>query len=350
MTTAICGSFVIAAFLLTAWTVFGGLLDTTTDQTESLREANELYTEHLDTLIAINSTGTSGDGFTAAVDNRSKWVSFGDFFKMDVFARYVNVTGDPVAKYLAYPDDWSVSSISGDNTNPNVWDPEERATLFFTLLPELQNCTKGTVAITVPGGISDSAYFGPGGAGGTCYYWHNDPTPPIGDTASHAELSMDGTAPTATSLFNYDTNRDSAAGLLIEKGGTGFDETDLVKHQVWRPGPLAGGMAIAGDVSVDFWAAIKDYNQNVAGSVSIFLRDYDGVGGHTEIGNGSISEADWQGGSGTFVQKTITVPGLSYTIPAGHELEAKVIVDDASGNDIWLAYDTASYLSVVRLP
>ena len=122
MTTAICGSFVIAAFLLTAWTVFGGLLDTTTDQTESLREANELYTEHLDTLIAINSTGTSGDGFTAAVDNRSKGVSFGDFFKMDVFARYVNVTGDPVAKYLAYPDDWSVSSISGDNTNPNVWD------------------------------------------------------------------------------------------------------------------------------------------------------------------------------------------------------------------------------------
>ena len=161
---------------------------------------------------------------------------------------------------------------------------------------------------------------------------------------------MDGTAPTATSLFNYDINRDSAAGLLIEKGGTGFDETDLVKHQVWRTGPLAGGMAIAGDVSVDFWAAIKDYNQNVAGSVSIFLRDYDGVGGHTEIGNGSISEADWQGGSGTFVQKTITVPGLSYTIPAGHELEAKVIVDDASGNDIWLAYDTASYLSVVRLP
>jgi hypothetical protein len=34
-----------------------------------------------------------------------------------------------------------------------------------------------------------------------------------------------------------------------------------------------------------------------------------------------------------------------YTVPAGHELELKVIVASNSGDDMWFAYDTASYRS-----
>ena len=83
--------------------------------------------------------------------------------------------------------------------------------------------------------------------------------------------------------------------------------------------------------------------------MTIFLRDRDGSGGYTEIGSGTLSENDWQGGISDFVKKTITVAGLAYTVPKGNQLEAELITGPAGG-DIWFAYDTVSHPSVVKLP
>ena len=74
------------------------------------------------------------------------------------------------------------------------------------------------------------------------------------------------------------------------------------------------------------------------------------VGAYTEIGNGTVSRANWQSGSSTFVQAIITIPGLSYNIPAGDMLEVKMIVEVISGDDMWFAYDTSSYTTGVQLP
>ena len=137
--------------------------------------------------------------------------------------------------------------------------------------------------------------------------------------------------------------------MLVAKGGSGVNETDPTKYQVWRSGALAPEMLISGDATIDFWAAIKDFSDNVTGKVTFFLRDYDGVGSYTEIGSGDLSEANWQGGSSTFVKKTITIPDLSYTVPVGHKLESKLIVDGVSGDDMWFAYDTLIYPSVIKL-
>ena len=281
--------------------------------------------------------------------NRSDGVSFGDFSQIDVFARYTDTTGDTTTNYLAYPSEWSVVSISGDNTTPNIWDPDETATISFSLQPQAQVGTKGTVAVAVPGGILDSTYFD----APPCFYLHNDPTPPTADTASQSLLPMDEIKPSATNLFNYDTNRDAVAGLFIKHrhGGGGLNETKADKHQVWRTSSLANGLAITWDVSIDLWAAIKLFELDVSGTVTIYLRDYDGVSAYTEIGEGTIVDTDWQGGSNTFVKKTITILGLNCTIPAGHELEAKLVVGTTSDHsDMWLAYDTTSYLSAVQLP
>ena len=71
----------------------------------------------------------------------------------------------------------------------------------------------------------------------TCFSsWclQNDPTPPTGDTASQAVLPLAKTPPTATTLYNYDTDRDTSAGLQILAGGSGASESDLTKHQPWR--------------------------------------------------------------------------------------------------------------------
>ena len=41
---------------------------------------------------------------------------------------------------------------------------------------------------------------------------HNNPTPPTGDTTMQHPLPMDADTPTATTLFNYDTDHDAFAG------------------------------------------------------------------------------------------------------------------------------------------
>jgi len=49
-------------------------------------------------------------------------------------------------------------------------------------------------------------------ATGTTWYLHDNPTPPIANTAAQFNLALNTTAPTATALFNCDTNCESRAG------------------------------------------------------------------------------------------------------------------------------------------
>ena len=183
---------------------------------------------------------------------------------------------------------------------------------------------------------------------GHLWYLHNNPTPPTGDTTSQADLPMDQSSPTATTLYNYDTDRDGDAGRVIAKGGSGASEIDLGKMQNWRTAALTADECINGTVTVTLWAAIKDYGLGKAGEIVVYLRDYNGST-YTEIGNGSVFNADWQGGSSTWVQATVNIPGLSYTIPSGNVIEVKLVVGGQSGDDMWIAYDTAAYPAEVDI-
>ena len=101
---------------------------------------------------------------------------------------------------------------------------------------------------------------------------------------------------------------------------------------------------------VDLWAGIRGFQADQSGALTIFLRDLDGSS-YTEIANGSIFAEDWQQGSKTFVPQTIIIPDVDYTVPAGHQLEARVIADTIkSSKDMWLAYDTTLYPTVIKLP
>ena len=195
-------------------------------------------------------------------------------------------------------------------------------------------------------GTNESGYSNEASAIPNCvgriWYLHNNPTPPVGDTASQANLPLDLGAPTASTLYNYDTDRDSSEGLSIDKGGSGATETDLGKYQAWRTAALTNGGCLVGSVTFTFWAAIKDYGDGKEGEVVVYLRDYNGSS-YTEIGNGTEFRADWQSGSGSFVQATITITGLNYTIAANNMLEVKVIVGGSSADNMWIAYDTTSY-------
>lgn len=161
---------------------------------------------------------------------------------------------------------------------------------------------------------------------------------------------MDLTQPIAATLYDYSNEWIcSEEGRCIKKGGTGPGDSSLKKNQAWRTAPLTAAENLTGTVTITLWAATKDYGNNQAGEVIAYLRDYNGST-YTEIGNGKVFKANWQEGSSTFLQESITIPGLSYTIPAGNMLEVKMIVTNNSDNNMWFAYDTTSYPTEVQLP
>lgn len=182
------------------------------------------------------------------------------------------------------------------------------------------------------------------------YYLHNNPTPPTGNTNRQANLPLTNPAPTAGTLYNYDANADSGPGRYVGKGGA-VGETDIVKYQNWRTPVLAAPLTIDGTVTVVFWSAMKDFGTNKAGAVQWFLRSYNpGTNSYTELGNGTATAANWQGGSSTWVSRTLTFTVTSQTLVAGRQLEIKLVVGGSAGDDMWFAYDTVAYPSRVILP
>ena len=300
------------------------------------------------TIDSISATSADCSAYTgpyvASVVNTGKGLVT-DFSDMDALVDYTDSGGNPVVKRLTHATDWSVASISPDNVDSNSWNPDETATVNLTVSPALSLQTRGRVVLTTPKGVGDSAYF-------TCvpteYYLNNNPTPPTADTNAQATLPMNPGAPTAVTLYNYDQVRDPGAiGLRLLPGGVGADENDPPEHQVWRSGALLGDLHLS-SVSIDFWSSVQDYTLGTTGSATFYLRDFDGSS-HSEIGNDMLFDGDWQGGSGTFVQKTAAVDSLNYTLAEGHELEVKVIVDASAINNMWFAYDTQSFPSIVKI-
>ena len=361
MPVAIPWAFTFTMFLLVTFGVFLLFLGFRGDQFEALVEANDHNVQRLGTLISITSaTHTtcadihipSNNRYKATVRNEARAVSFGDFSKIDFFARYTTTAGDNAAERLGYLSDWIIPEISPDTNNPDVWDPGETVTIAFSSLPDPQPGADATVAIAVPGGISDSAYFqgAPLVLPMTCLFLHNSSAPPTSDTSSQLVLPMNETEPLVTTLFNYDIDRDSAAGLVVQRGATGDAETDPLKYQAWRTSPQVSDLIISGDASIEFWAGTKNFQVGTGGAVTVFLRDRNATGDYITIASGDISATNWQGTSASFVKKTITILNIDYTVLEGNDLEAKLIVPPTSSGDMWFAYDTVSHPSVVGLP
>jgi predicted extracellular nuclease len=174
---------------------------------------------------------------------------------------------------------------------------------------------------------------------------HNNPTPPTGNTPMQHPLPMDADTPTASTLFNYDTDRDSSPGRLIQKGGTATS-TDRKKFQNWRTQTFGQDVVIEGDVTFEFWSAITDFKTNKRGHIVAYLMD-----GATVIATASLNPtAPWQGGSRTWVQKSVTFVDVNDTIAAGSFLQLRVVVHSRSGSHMWFAYDTTSLQSRLIMP
>ena len=186
---------------------------------------------------------------------------------------------------------------------------------------------------------------------GVTWYLHNNPTPPVGNTTVQANLGMNTAAPTAAILYNYDTNADSAAGRRLVKSGSGPSETNLARYASWRSPVLAGARSISGTASFAMWSAVANFATGRAGSLRAYLRDYNpSTGTYVEIASGTTTAADWQAGSPTWVFATVSIAVAGYTVPAGHQVEVKVMTTSAAYANMWIAYDMSAYASSLTLP
>jgi hypothetical protein len=167
---------------------------------------------------------------------------------------------------------------------------------------------------------------------------------------SSTDLPANGTFPGQATLFNYDTDRDSQAGLVLQTGGSGAAESDTTKYQNWQTGVLDDGLEISGTVTLRLSAAMSGFSATTSGEVVAYLRECNGVS-YSEIASSSVAASPWDSDTtGGFVQRTIEFEQVSHTIAAGNELEVKLIIGSSADSAMWLAYDTASYPALVEFP
>jgi hypothetical protein len=162
------------------------------------------------------------------------------------------------------------------------------------------------------------------------------------------QSTLTTSSPTAATLPNYDPSRDSFAGLLVQKGGSGANESDGTKYQRWL-GPT-GGTVLSGPLTLKIWSAMKDFNTSKRGSVTAFLRECDSAGNNCSlIDSATLTLTPWSGGASTWVERTIDFGTVNHTVQSNgnRRLELKIIVDNNSDDDMWFAYATTGYPSVL---
>ncbi len=181
--------------------------------------------------------------------------------------------------------------------------------------------------------------------GPTTYYLKTNAT---GNTSSSSVLPLSTTAPTLTTLYNYDTDRDSDRGLMLAKS-SGLNETDRTKIQKWSQ-TAASPIVLSGNAKLRLWSAMKSFESKKA-SVQVGVYDCDSTGGScTQFASGTVtSTTSWSGGSSTWVVKDWDLGTVSRTISTGRTLQVRVVVADSSDDDMWFAYDTTSYPSVLTV-
>ncbi len=197
--------------------------------------------------------------------------------------------------------------------------------------------TPTSVQILGVGSFSDFAIAEPSASQGTMLY--------LGATGVPSS-AFASAAPTG-SLANHDPGRDSFAGLLVQKGGSGAGENDAAKHQRWLSASNASSFSLSGTVQLRLWSAMKDFNTAKRGAVTAFLRECNNGGNNcTQIASASLNLAPWSTSSG-WVERTLSFGNLNHTVAANRRLELKIVVNDASEDDMWFAYASAAQPSAL---
>ncbi len=164
----------------------------------------------------------------------------------------------------------------------------------------------------------------------------------VGNGSDIPFAQLKTTAPTRPTLENYDPGNDSDPGIMIKKGGSGLNESDHDQFQMWSMNAPTSG--IDGIVSLLFWSAMKDFDDDKEGELRIFLTDCNGDGSScTSLAQVTISRETWHDAGSGWIEEHINFGHITHTFSNGRRLAVKMIVLNDSGDDMWIAYDAVPY-------
>lgn len=183
------------------------------------------------------------------------------------------------------------------------------------------------------------------------FYLHNDPSPPVADTASQVDLTMDATAPTGTTLYNYDTDNDAHPGREIRKTQKGGElgTTNDWEFQDWLSAAFPSTTTIDGRASLFITGAAGNFTDDALIVVSAWLLDYDPV---LQTDTVIVSRA-FSGFTSTTGWSEVGVHfrDTFYEMDAGHQLRLKVQIDGVSLTVTGMvAYDTVEHSTLLMVP
>jgi hypothetical protein len=277
----------------------------------------------------------------------------------DVIAFHNTSSGEQVA-WLTYSDDptpaageWVVSQIlapggSAETVGRGVIDPGESAQITAEFASSVWASSGNKIRVSTPNGAT--AEIDISGSNPCGFYLHNSAAIPTADTTSAVDLPATSYYPSQSTLYNYDTDQDAQAGIVIEMGGSGPTEASSTLYQNWRTAALTTDLNLQGTVTLNLWAAVENFSTSSTGSLVAYLRDINGTT-TAEIASTTLTVGPWDAEeTGAFVDTTLSFSNVDYTIDQGRQLEIKVIVGASSTAAMWLAYDTLSYPSSVKFP
>lgn len=178
---------------------------------------------------------------------------------------------------------------------------------------------------------------------------------PGADTPATLGMPMDAVASTfASALPNYDTDLNNDPGRTIAKSSLapcgagcppGSTEADPAKVASWAFF-TPNAMTISGDLSLNLWLVMKDRDITKNLSIVVHVRSQDTEGAYVVRGTRTFSAP---AGLADFTPVEVRVP-VNFSIGQNQNIEVRVLADNGSGTDVWLAYGTAGYPSHVVLP
>ncbi|MDX1430905.1 MAG: cadherin-like domain-containing protein, partial [Gammaproteobacteria bacterium] len=144
-------------------------------------------------------------------------------------------------------------------------------------------------------------------------------------------------------MQDYDPTRDldDAPGIVIERGGVDFGETDPDRFQLWLTVP--GAMTIDGHVTFTVWSAMEDFDTNLGGSVEASLF-YESGASWVEISFDRVTRGDWDvDDTGGWIETTFDFGHVNLNLQNNRDFGVQIIVPNTSGGNMWFAYDTVDY-------
>ena len=195
------------------------------------------------------------------------------------------------------------------------------------------------------------SFSAPAQASGLRLYLHNWPTPPSGDTPAGRNLPMDGTAPSAATLYDYSTDHPAdRPGRYVQDGSNGATESNSL-HMVNWVYEVPEEMVLSGNAVSGIWISPKD-GCGSGGTFSLHLREKASamaIAGTTLASGGGTIPSFGDTAPCQFGLAGVNLP-VDTTLEAGTFVELKLTVTNGAPPAAIVAYDTTTYASYLDLP